>query len=177
MVNGIVNIDDDAFRNNQIDSIIFPSTFTSIGYRAFQDNPLTSVTSVSDTPPSIQAITFGNDRSTINLYIPTGTEGVYVTDQGAEWTGFNLVTQTDFVFTGIESNLDDKVNVVSNVNGLEIIFNKELGLKNYNLYSLSGKLIKTGIETTISTNEISSGIYLLKLDFNEGILVKKVAFN
>jgi hypothetical protein len=175
MVNGIVNIDDDAFRNNQIDSLIIPSTVTSIGYGAFDSNPLTSVTSVSDTPPSIQTNTFGLDRSTINLYIPTGTEDPYVNDQGALWTGFNLVTETDFVFTSVESNLDNEVNIISNANGLEVIFNNDLGLNNYSLYSLSGKLIKTGNKATVSTNEISNGIYILKLDFNEGTLVKKVA--
>jgi hypothetical protein len=181
--NSVTNIGESAFGTNQLTAVTIPWNVTTIGSSAFKNNPLTSVIAMGPIPATITTggsyDTFNEIRGTIDLIIPTGKMAVYVTDQGALWTDFNTVTETDVAYTNIENDaiLSNEVKLFSTNNGLEIIFNKELELKNYTLFSLSGKLIKTGIETTISTNKISSGIYLLKLDFNEGTLVKKVAFN
>ena len=87
-----------AFQNNQLQGLTIPSNVTSIGNGAFRYNLLTSVTSLATTPPIITTVnsqddTFFNARSSIDLTIPAGTSGPYVTDAGALWTGFNTVTE------------------------------------------------------------------------------------
>ncbi|WP_299336673.1 leucine-rich repeat domain-containing protein [uncultured Psychroserpens sp.] len=98
--NSLTTIDDYAFQNNQLQGITIPSNVTSIGNGVFRGNPLSTVTSLATIPPSITTVAgnndsfvIGGDRSGINLFIPAGTTGAYVTDIGALWTGFNTVTE------------------------------------------------------------------------------------
>jgi hypothetical protein len=181
IVNGLITINNDAFMYNQIDSLIIPSTVTSIGSSAFYSNPLTSITSVSSTPPNITTSTgsdtFGADRSVIDLYIPTGTEGTYVTNSGAEWTGFNLVTETEFVFTNISDNLSNEITIINNKNEIQINTSNNLNLENYSLYNLSGAIVKSGNEHQFSTQNFVKGIYVLKLKLDRGIVSKKIRLN
>ncbi|MFD2726642.1 leucine-rich repeat domain-containing protein [Hyunsoonleella rubra] len=96
-------IGDYAFGSNQLTGLTIPSSVTSIGSSAFRDNNgLTSVTVLATVPPTITTASNQNDtfydtqtqdRSDIDLTIPAGTTGAYVTDAGALWTGFNTVTE------------------------------------------------------------------------------------
>ncbi|WP_426430915.1 leucine-rich repeat domain-containing protein [Winogradskyella sp. HB-48] len=93
-------IGDYAFQNNQLSGLTIPNNVTSIGNGAFRGNPLVSITILAVTPPTITTVngpndtfTINGDRSGIDLVIPAGTTGAYVTDAGALWTGFNTVTE------------------------------------------------------------------------------------
>ena len=83
---GLQTINTEAFRYCKLDSITIPSTVTSIGNRAFQDNPLTSVTwlpvncsigTSTDVPfysqnSTITSFTFGPNVQAVPSYICYG---------------------------------------------------------------------------------------------------------
>ena len=50
-------------------------------------------------------------------------------------------------------------------------------LENYSVYSITGVKVATGKETEIATSTFTSGIYILILDFDKAIVVKKVAIH
>ena len=112
---GVTSIANQAFLNNQLTSVVIPSSIQgmgasifydnqitsvtiqdgvgNLGFNTFQNNPVTTVTSESIIPPTLDAAVFAN-RSTIDLIIPSNTTAVYVTNPGAQWTGFKSVTET-----------------------------------------------------------------------------------
>ena len=173
---GVVSIGDSAFMINQLTTVVIPENVTNIDADAFKNNPLTDVYSEAITPPTIVTggglDTFAEDRSIINLHIPAGTIGAYVTDTGALWTGFNPVTEDALSVSDFE--LENDIKVVTNTNAIKVLSANSVRLENYTLYNISGQTIATGKESEISTATFSSCIYVLKLDFDKGTVVKKV---
>lgn len=97
----VTEIRSGAFQNNNLTSITIPANVTNIQAWAFKSNPITTVTCEGTIPSNLSAAG-GNgafdDRGTIALNIPFGTMGAYVTDAGAQWTGFMSVNDaTTFV--------------------------------------------------------------------------------
>jgi len=169
-----------AFVDNSLTDISIPSNVTEIGLLAFGNNPsLASVTSFATVPPTITTgtnDTFIFDRSNTALHIPPGTLAAYVTDPGALWTGFNPVTE-DATLSTSDFELENKIKVITNKDMIKVISSNSVKLKNYSLYNITGAKVSSGKETEISTTSFSSGIYILKLDFDKGSLIKKVAVN
>jgi hypothetical protein len=78
-----------AFRNNSnLTTVTIPANVTTISNEAFLENGLTEVISNALIPPSISNGTFGS-RSDIHLTVPEGTIDAYL---DAGWTGFASVT-------------------------------------------------------------------------------------
>ncbi len=176
--NSVTTIGLGAFVDNDLTSITIPANVTNIGLVAFQANPLTDVFTESLTPPTITTgtnDTFATDRSTIHLHIPAGTMGVYVTDAGALWTGFNPVTEDALSVSDFEFANDIKVITTSGV--IKIVSSNNISLQSYAIYNISGAKVATGRESEITTSFFASGIYILKLDFDKGTVVKKVLVN
>ena len=178
--NSLSNIGVVAFGLNDLTAITLPSSVTNIASLAFGFNPsLTNVTSLATTPPTVvtggSQDTFGNYalRSNMDLHIPTGTMGAYVTDAGALWTGFNTVAEDALSTTDFE--LANEVIVVTTTDELKVISSGSSQLKNYNIYNITGKKVKKGTERNIPINALSKGIYILELTFNKGKLIKKFA--
>ncbi|TYA84412.1 leucine-rich repeat protein [Seonamhaeicola marinus] len=173
-------IGDFAFQNNQFSVLTIPSNVTSIGNGAFIGNPLTSVTSLPSIPPSITTTSTSiNDsfhssgnRSGIDLIIPVGTTGAYVTDPGALWTGFNTVTESTSL-SSLNFEKNNQIKLINRNNGLEVTSANSATLKNYTIYNMTGAKISQGSETSISIGTLSKGIYIVELQFNEGRLAKK----
>lgn len=168
-----------AFKNNQLSNVTIPNNVTSIGFEAFSGNPLTDVTSMATTPPSIStgsSDTFADDRSSINLHIPQGTAGVYTTNSGALWTGFNSVVE-DAPLNTTNFVLANDVKITTSKNELRIISNNSVQLQNYTVYNIAGVEVSNGKENIIPTNSLSKGIYILNLKFNKGTFTKKVIIN
>lgn len=175
--NNVANIELGAFVDNDLTDITIPASVTNIGSLAFAANPLTDVTSLAITPAIITTGTndtfdLNGDRSNIHLHIPAGTLGAYVTDPGALWTGFNPVTEDALSIDEFE--LAKAVKVITTTDAIKIVTNHSLQLQDYSMYSISGVEISRGKESYISTNAFASGIYILKLNFDKGIVTKKV---
>ncbi len=167
-----------AFVDNSLTDVTIPSNVTFIGLIAFGNNPLASVTSFAVIPPTITTgtnDTFAFNRSNIHLHIPPGTMGAYVTDAGALWTGFNPVTED--ALSVDEFQLQHAVKIITNPESLTITSTNNLQLNSYTLYTITGAKIHTGASTEISTSTMSKGIYILALDFDQGMLIKKVMIN
>ncbi|TBV26641.1 hypothetical protein DMZ43_06140 [Meridianimaribacter sp. CL38] len=176
---GVTSIGVGAFKNNSLTSVIIPGSVTTISIQAFRDNPLSDVFSESLSPPSISTggsnDSFNSNRSNIHLHIPAGTMGAYVTDPGALWTGFNPVTED--ALSVDEFQLQHVVKIITNPESLTITSTNNLQLNSYTLYTITGAKIHTGASTEISTSTMSKGIYILALDFDQGMLIKKVMIN
>ncbi|MFD0964253.1 leucine-rich repeat domain-containing protein [Pseudofulvibacter geojedonensis] len=173
--NSIITIGNYTFAQNQLTNITIPNSVTSIGNAAFISNPLTNVVSESITPPNITTgggfDTFGN-RSNIDLHIPLGTMGAYVTDAGALWTGFNTVTE-DASLSVNNFELADEITIVSTTNELKINHPNSIILQGYTVYNLAGVRILNGSKNTISKNFLASGVYILNASFDKGTIRKK----
>ncbi|WP_296386157.1 leucine-rich repeat domain-containing protein, partial [Winogradskyella sp.] len=176
--NSVMDIGFGAFVDNDLTDITIPDSVTNIGLIAFAANPLTDVTSLATIPPTITTGTndtfnITGDRSGIHLHIPAGTMGAYVTDLGALWTGFNPVTEDALSVSDFE--LANGVKIFSTMDAINITASHNVQLENYTLYSISGAKITTGTENRITTSSFAKGIYILKLDFDKGTVVKKIA--
>lgn len=178
--NSVTTIGEFAFEMNtsaQLTSVTIPSSVTTIGDYAFNIASLTDVTSLATTPPTISTgtnDTFGStaNRNAINLHIPAGTMGAYVTNAGALWTDFMLVTEDALSVTDFE--IENTVKIITTPNALKVVTSNGVNLQNYTIYNISGAKVNSGTQSEIATTNFSKGIYILKLDFNNGTMVTKV---
>ncbi|MGJ8685495.1 MAG: leucine-rich repeat domain-containing protein [Nonlabens sp.] len=166
-----------AFGFNQLTSVTFPSSVTNIGAVAFFNNLLTDVTSLAITPPNVTTGT--NDtfdtRGNINLHIPPGTSADYVTNSGALWINFNMVAEDALSSSDFE--LDNDIILYTSNNFIKLSFSNQIEFEKYTLYNMAGSQVAQGIESEIYTNSFANGIYIVKLDFDKGTVVKKVVIN
>lgn len=173
----VISISSYAFNTNQLTSVTIPNSVTTIGSHAFNLNPLVNVFSLATTPPTITTTgdtfdTFANDRSTIQLHIPPGTTGAYVTDPGALWTGF--ASSTEDALSSSSFELENDIKIATNENSIKILSGNQVELENYTIYNLAGQKIANGFEMSIPTITYSKGVYLLILNFDKGSIAKKV---
>lgn len=164
-----------AFAANQLTTLTIPSSVTNIGLLAFASNLLTDVTSLATTPPIVTTGT--NDtfdtRGNIHLHIPAGTSAAYVTNAGALWINFSPVTEDALSTSSFE--LDNDIIVYTTAHFINIQSTNQARLENYKLYNMAGAVVATGNENSIATAGLSRGIYILKMDFDKGKVVRKVA--
>jgi len=193
--NTIINIGNAAFRINLLTNVTIPDSVITIGSGAFVSNPLMNsvvlgnnletignsafggcaITNIT-IPDSVTSIippiittggstdTFG-DHSSIDLIISNGITGVYITDSGALWTGFNSVVLSTSNF-----ELANNITVITTSDELKVTHSNNIKLQNYTIYNMSGAIVTTGKKSEIPTTYLASGIYILKLDFDKGIV-------
>ncbi len=173
----VTSIENNAFGSNLLTDVTIPQNVTFIGNNAFSNNPLTDVTSLATVPPSITTgtnDTFNTDRSSIHLHILPGTMAAYVTDSGALWTGFNPVTE-DATLSTSDLELNGAVTLKNTPEGFIIETPTSLNLLNYRVFNMTGQEVASGSESNVYTSSLANGVYILRLQFNEGILTKKFA--
>lgn len=176
--NSVTNIGAYVFRFTALTIITLPASVTNIGVVTFGSHLITDVYCEGLVPPIIATTgapntdTFDVYRSNINLHIPVGTTGAYVTDPGALWTDFNSVTE-DAALSTSDFELANQVKVITTTDDIKIISSGSAQLKTYTIYSITGAKVATGKEGSIPISYMSNGIYILELTFDQGRLVKK----
>ena len=184
--NNLTTIGDFAFRFTALNTITIPANITNIGVIAFGGlggtNAITDVYCEGSVPPTIatssalNSDTFNQSRSTINLHIPVGTTGVYVTNPGALWTGFNSVTEDSSLST-LDFEMDKAVKVITASDYTRIFTSDQVKLNSYTIYNIAGAKVYTGKNQHISHDLFSNGVYILKLNFDRGVVTKQVIIN
>jgi hypothetical protein len=171
--NSVTNIGVNAFKNNQLTNITIPDNVVIISNGAFYGNPLTNVTSVKSTPPAatkdLVNDSFSSNRSNITLTIPVGSTSAYNVNS---WSGFASVIEAVLSTSNFEIKNDIKV--ISTEDNITISYSNNVNFQKYSLFNLSGVKVITGKEKKFNTNTFASGIYILNIEFDKGILSKKV---
>ncbi len=166
------------FYDNDITTVTVKAGVGQLGFRTFWENPLTTVISESITPPTITTggneETFAPDRSTIDLIIPSGTSGAYVTNSGALWTGFNTVTE-DPVLGITNRDLASEVSLFATSNELKLTSPESIQLNSFTIYNAAGATLanKNVSEGNIDISYLTSGFYVLMLTSDKGDIVKR----
>jgi hypothetical protein len=176
---GVTDLEKQVFANNMIADVVIPDGITSIGDGVFSGNPMTSVTSFSVTPPTITtalgvADTFAEDRSNIDLFIPLGTAGPYVTDLGALWTGFKSVTEAAL---GIENTaLNNKVKIYPNPVISQFSIDSEEVIEKVTIVTSMGRVVESIVtpNSTLDVAHLSTGVYYLQIQTEKGLINQKL---
>lgn len=174
-------IGNNVFGDNNITSITFEQGVGTVAVGAFWGNPLTEVICNSTVPPTIYATASSDtyrlnnteisSRSSIDLIIPVGTTGVYVTDQGALWTGFKSVTEDPVLGVSYEWKNDLSISVSSTE--IEFGVSNGIEIEKFALYDMSGKIIEEGAQSELFARSLTNGVYILKLTSNKGTMTRK----
>lgn len=192
--NGVTSIEANAFSNNSIASVILPESLTSIGNSAFQNNNLTTI-SFPENVSSIGGFTFASNaittvfangtsvfptldinafsnRTSIDVTIPENTTLDY---QAVGWNGFNSLTEDGTSLNLQEFNFEEIVSIITNNNTLFISSSNSINFKSYMIYSISGAEALKGTNNEVSLTGLASGIYIIEVLFEEGVVRKKIA--
>ena len=198
---GVETIGTSAFLNDAITTLVIPNSVTTIGANAFKNNRLTEVTlgsgvnviaagafsentsisSVNSLSTSPANLTFtsgglfneGFARTVIDLLIPTGTTAAYT---AAGWTGFKSVTEdTTLSSDTIALNNNVKFTVINNI--LSINTNNNVNVLGVAVYQLTGKQVLNTTNSTANINSLASGVYIVSITTDKGVVAKKIVKN
>ncbi|MGY5351994.1 leucine-rich repeat protein [Wenyingzhuangia sp. IMCC45533] len=193
----VTSIGREAFRNRGITGLNLPNTLTTLNFRAFRDNEtltqvtipenvisigsesffnngLTKLTMLNPTPVGANNGTFGT-RNVIDLIVPVGALTDYEND--SRWQGFKSVTE---VGTLSSKNILDNNDVSITYNGNLLTINSiNNPLKQYAIFNITGQLVVSEQANTNSINiaHLTTGIYLLVLETENGIVREKIIKN
>ena len=98
----------------------------------------------------------------------------------ANWTNIDSVnTFSNNCYDSLsidDSTLEASVSIFPNpfTNYVTIDFNSNIELKHIEVYNILGQVVVTTKQTTIQTENLQSGIYLIQIKTDKGILTKKV---
>ena len=191
---GLTTIGREVFRENgNLSEVIFPESLVSIGFSAFESVRLTSITLRSNisidtqgfkgnaltsiiseilNPSSFPIPSRDITRGDIDLVIPSGTSQAYI---DAGWTGFKSVTEANDPTLSISDNtLQENAIKLYLSDAKLVVENKNSNLIALELYDLSGALVFSTIENVVDTTVFSKGVYVLRITFTEGTVVRKI---
>jgi len=159
-----------------IESIIIPSTVTTFGTAAFRG--CTNLTAMQIDGTSVISLENTNAIATLPstciLYVPnTATETAYEAD--ATWTTYFDASR--IVVGTLSTNSFDKleVNLYPNpAKDIVTIKNSTQESMNISVYSLTGKELLTTTASQVNISGLAAGVYLFKVETNEGVGIKRV---
>ncbi len=172
--NGVKEIEQDAFYGNQISSITLPASLILFYPDAFSDNPLREIICDSEVPIPI---TTGNleMRAQICVTVPAGTRDAYIAEG---WTGFQSIKEDstlgvanaeEALFDSLEKDVELQI-----TEGSVRVSSSKAKLKYFHVYDLTGADVLKGSDTLISTENLAHGVYILTLEFDEGLFQTKL---
>ena len=176
--NSVISIGSHAFKNTALTTVYIPVKVANIGNYAFEGcNKLTDVHVKWAIPLSVPDYTFLSvDTEYVNLHVPCESEGLYKTTP--IWKDFKIVCEVEGIAeVAHESNLIIYPNPASEE--LTIVSN-ELQVKSIEIYDVMGRKALTSPvsfpspETTLNLAHLPTGVYFLKIQTENGVVVRKV---
>ena len=192
---GLQIIGTSAFLNNKIATLIIPNNVRTIGQNAFKTNRLTeitlgsglrsisgqafiantaslTVTSLLTNPFTLPAMF--DSPSLVDLIIPTGTSTAY---SRARWRGFKSITE-GATLSNDAIALDEKsVRVAVNASELTVSTNNNVKVLDLAVYQLTGKQVLNVATSTANINTLASGVYIINITTDKGVIAKKIIKN
>jgi hypothetical protein len=126
------------------------------------------------TPLTISEGTFNGAYSSI-LYVPKGSKSAY--QAATEWSKFTNIVELPS--TGIESLINSNFNIFPNpvTDNVTITLEKDVSCI-VSIYDLQGNVLATklieGNITNISTTNLASGLYQVKIISDKGVAVQQL---
>ena len=177
-----------AFRGcTSLTSITIPKSVTSIGTRAFKEcTSLTSITLEANSPITITSSVFervantseifaASIYNTATLYVPAGSKTAYQNDP--VWGKFTNIVESPV--TSIETINSSNFNIYPNptTDNVSINFTEAVS-GSISLVDLHGNVVATksisGNTSNISTSDLASGVYVVKINSDKGVAVKQL---
>ena len=109
-------------------------------------------------------ISDGNNQFAPNDYIHFVTATLTVTS-GSTLSTINI------------ENFENMVNIITTPEEIQVVYADNLSLEGYIMYDITGAEVVIGTKNSIDTSSLTSGIYILNLDFDRGTVTKKVIIN
>jgi hypothetical protein len=189
--NGVTSIKDFAFDNcKNLISVTIPNSVKSIEEGAFSYcRNLTLVTNLNPVPIEIDSLVFqGVNKSECTLEVPKGSVSAY--KEAEVWKEFNIVG----IDVGIvETDNAPSVRVYPNpTNGQLIVSSEQLTVNNVEIMDILGRTVETaplnppeggrlpsfgGVGRGFDISHLPSGIYFLRIQTENGAVVRKIIRN
>lgn len=135
-------------------------------------------------------ITLGSGYYTLNMhdtfgdgFIPPGgytlESNVVIASGGFNGPSANTVSKpfcinADTVLANPNFQLSNAVKIKTIENGIEVVTGNSVQFKQYSIYSLTGAKVGEGNTNRIVTTSLATSIYIINLEFDKGILNKKI---
>jgi hypothetical protein len=196
----VISIENQAFIGcNKLTSINIPNSLTSIGDKVFAGCPLltsiiipTSVTSIGDSifwlctglkslivnrssPLIITETIFQDIYTTATLYVPAGTKAAY--QAAAEWNRFTNIVESPI--NSIEPFNTSNFTIYPNpaIENVTITLTESVS-GSISIIDLQGNVVLNksllGNTSNISTSDLASGVYVVKINSDKGVAVKQL---
>ena len=165
------------------------SNVTSMGFQAFSScSGLTQITSHREMPPTIDVTTFrgigNNNPNNVNVKVPCNSICAYQRDWSvASFTNYQSITNgcNSSCLSSINEIPADQLQIFPNPVKDKFFIKSELQIENIEMCDLSGRAVETLRATslqnsvqTINVSALSQGVYLLKIQTNEGLAIRKL---
>jgi hypothetical protein len=176
-ITSITSIGGWAFSNcYSLTTVSIPNSVSSIGYSAFRDcTGLTSIICDITTPLVISILDFSNVYGNCILYVPDGSEAIY--EAAPIWTYFSPIFPISAL--GLENFHNNfKVDFYPNPTNDVLNINSKTTILSADLFDLNGRKILSinpnSLDFKINLDAYESGIYLLKVDSDDGSSIQKI---
>lgn len=152
-----------------ISSITLNENVTTIGTQAFYNcSKLSNVISLAETPPTLKNKAFGNANK--SLLVPCGSLNTYLASNWANYFDENQIEEDC-------DNIDDteiiNFSFYPNPTNGNIFFNEVI--ENVEIMDLTGRTIcRFNNVSEVNIDNLTTGIYYLRMEFNESIITEKI---